>query len=251
MREPFITGHRESHCAGVHNHGSYFTAETILRLYLDSAKAAEWRLPPGCPTVRGITTNPSLVHQAGLPVSLDAYCDLIARVSEHRYAELMLQLPRADVGEALDWVHRLVAAARAASVELTIKLPCHPDWLDVLKAVQSESVPTLFTGVSNPMQLLWAQDCGATYVAPYIGRLQADGREVWSFIEACVRTQLDGGPRLLAASVKSPDVLSKLIASGAYAVTVRPEFAAALVKDVLTQSAIEQFDADTQASRKQ
>jgi transaldolase len=109
-------------------------------------------------------------------------------------------------------------------------------------------VPTLLTGLSNPVQLLWARAQGANYVAPYVGRLQADGRDVWSLIEACVAVQADG-LQLLAASIKSADVLSRLIACGAHAVTVRPEFAASLTTDPLTRAAMDQFDRDVQASQ--
>jgi transaldolase/fructose-6-phosphate aldolase 1 len=56
------------------------------------------------------------------------------------------------------------------------------------------------------------------------------------------------GPQLLAASIKSADVLSRLIARGAHAVTVRPEFAAGLATDPLTLAAMAQFDQDVAAS---
>ena len=58
------------------------------------------------------------------------------------------------------------------------------------------------------------------------------------------------GLQLLAASIKTPDVLSRLIAIGAHAVTVRPEFAASLATDALTQAAMAQFDLDVQTSLK-
>lgn len=198
--------------------------------------------------MRGITTNPSLVHAAALPVALDAYLQLIQRTQQQGLAELMLQLPSPDVEEALHWSSILKAAALDACIELTIKLPCHPDWAATVASVQKLALPVLLTGVSNPMQLLWAQSQGARYVAPYIGRLQADDRDVWPFLEACVAVQRQGGPRLLAASIKSGDVLSRLLAIGAYAVTVRPEFAASLVTDPLTDTALRQFEADIQAS---
>lgn len=106
----------------------------------------------------------------------------------------------------------------------------------------------MLTGLSNPIQLLWAQSQVASYVAPYVGRLQADGRDVWSLLRACVAVQADG-LQLLAASVKSADVLAQLMALGAHAVTVRPDFAAALALDPLTLSAMAQFDADTAQSQ--
>jgi transaldolase len=198
--------------------------------------------------VQGVTTNPTLVMQAGLPVSLQGYLRLVSQAGEHRFAELMLQLPRADVVEAAQWLETLLPAALQARVRLTIKLPCHPDWQSVLREVQAWGVSTLLTGLSNPMQLLWARAQGASYVAPYVGRLQSDGRDVWSLLRACVAVQGDG-PRLLAASIKSADVLAQLIASGAHAVTVRPEFAASLVTDPLTLSAMAQFDDDIAQSQ--
>jgi transaldolase len=198
--------------------------------------------------VHGITTNPSIVLQAKLPVSLEGYCGLVQRAGALGLPELMLQLPRPDLPEAQHWLGSLQALAATCGVQLTIKLPCHPDWAATLAAVQAAGLPTLLTGLSNPLQLLWAQERAATYVAPYIGRLQADGRDVWSLLEACVAVQSAGGPKLLAASIKTGDVLARLIAIGAYAATLRPEFAASLAQDPLTIAAIAQFDADTRTS---
>ena len=219
-----------------------------MKFYLDSADARQWALPAGCPPVQGVTTNPTLVMQAGLPVSLSGYLKLVAQAGEAKLPELMLQLPQADAGDAAQWLEELLPAAAQARVRLTIKLPCHPDWQPVLREVQDWGVPTLLTGLSNPVQLLWARSQGANYVAPYVGRLQADGRDVWALIEACVAVQADG-LQLLAASIKSADVLSRLIAVGAHAVTVRPEFAAGLVTDPLTLAAMVQFDRDVETSQ--
>jgi transaldolase len=218
-----------------------------MKFYLDSADARQWTLPSGCPPVQGVTTNPTLVMQAGLPVNLAGYLQLVAQAGEAKMPELMLQLPRADVGEAAQWLEVLLPAAVQSGVRLTIKLPCHPDWQPVLREVQAWGVPTLLTGLSNPIQLLWARAQGASYVAPYVSRLQADGRDVWALIEACVALQADG-LQLLAASIKSADVLSRLIASGAHAVTVRPEFAAGLAMDPITGAAMAQFDRDVASS---
>jgi transaldolase len=198
--------------------------------------------------VQGVTTNPSLVLQAGLPVSLDGYCGLVQRAGDAALPELMLQLPQADVALALSWLEKLQQVAASSHVHLTIKLPCHPDWAQTISAVQGAGAAVLLTGLSNPMQLLWAQERGADYVAPYVGRLQADGRDAWALLKACVAVQQAGGPKLLAASIKTSDVLAQLIAIGAYAVTVRPDFAAGLALDPLTTAAMAQFDADTAAS---
>ena len=218
-----------------------------MNVFLDSAVASSWTLPAGCPPVQGITTNPTLVLQAGLPVTLATYTGLLRAVADAGLAELMLQLPRPDVTEALQWVDALQATAADAGVQLTIKLPCHPDWLACIRAVQSRKQAILLTGLSNPVQLLWARACGAQYVAPYIGRLAADGRDVWPLMQACVAQQQDG-PALLAASIKSADVLARLIACGAAAVTLPPASLIAWAGDALTEGAMAQFERDVASS---
>lgn len=221
-----------------------------MKIYLDSARADSWALPAGCPPISGVTTNPSLVHQAGLPVSLATYERLLQAVAERGIAELMLQLPTADADECLRWQARLHAVAQQLQVTLTIKLPCHPDWMPAIDAMRQAAQPVLLTGLSNPVQLLWAHSLQAAYVAPYVGRLVTDGRDVWSLLHACIAVQADGGPALLAASIKSPDVLAQLMACGAAAVTLPPESLAAWSGDVLTDRAIAQFTRDTALSLK-
>lgn len=219
-----------------------------MKVFLDSALASAWTLPAGCPPVQGITTNPTLVLQAGLPVTLATYTGLLRAASDAGLAELMLQLPRPDVAEALQWLEVLQATAAAARVKLTIKLPCHPDWLACIQAVQAQEQAILLTGLSNPVQLLWAQGLRAAYVAPYVGRLVADGREVWPFMQACVAVQQADGPALLAASIKSPEVLSQLMACGAAAVTLPPANLVAWAGDAMTTAAMVQFDRDVATS---
>ena len=219
-----------------------------MKLYIDSAAHSEWKLPPGCPPVKGVTTNPTLVLRAGLPVSLAAYRRLVAQAGECGLPELMLQLPQPDIAQGMAWLDALQADAERAALRLTIKLPCHPDWEALMDAVRARGLPVLLTGVANPVQLLWAAHKGAAYVAPYLGRLQAGGRDVWALVGACVAMQAQG-TALLAASVKSADVLAQLIAAGAAAATLQPALIASLATDSITSDAIRQFDADTLASR--
>lgn len=219
-----------------------------MKLYIDSAVHTEWTLPPGCPQPQGVTTNPTLVLRAGLPVSLPSYLRLLAQAGDCGLPELMLQLPHADVDPGLVWLDALQAGAERTGVHLTIKLPCHADWEPLMRAVRGRDVPVLLTGVANPVQLLWAVQMGAAYVAPYVGRLEAAGRDMWALVAACVAVQPQG-TGLLAASVKTPDVLAKLIAAGAAAATLQPALIASLTTDCITADAMRQFDADTLASQ--
>jgi transaldolase len=218
-----------------------------VKLYLDSARIDSWALPPGCPPVCGVTTNPTLVYQAGLSITLDSYERLVKATADHGMAEIMVQLPGPDLQQARQWQQHLHAVAQTANVVLTIKLPCHPDWQTCIAAMRDAQQPFLLTGLSNPVQLLWAQSQGAAWVAPYIGRLATDGRDVWALMEACVAVQRNG-PGLLAASIKSPEVLARLLACGAAAATLPPASLAAWAGDPLTLAAIAQFERDIAAS---
>lgn len=209
-------------------------------------------MPAGVPPVLGITTNPSLILQAGLSVTLETYERLLKEAGAQGFSQLMLQLPSADVAQARAWVAALQKVAAHEHVELTIKLPCMAEWLPCIKAVQSMKQKVLLTGLSNPVQLLWAQSLGVDFVAPYVGRLLADtalgGRDVWSLLQACVAVQNGPGPALLAASIKSPDVLSRLMAIGASAVTLPPASWVAWSEDPITQAAVAQFAKDAAQS---
>ena len=97
-----------------------------MKIYLDSAQTGSWKLPAGCPAVRGVTTNPSLVYQAGLPVNLPTYLDLLRAAADHGFAELMLQLPSSELALAESWLGSLRELSQRLSVQLTVKLPCAP-----------------------------------------------------------------------------------------------------------------------------
>jgi transaldolase len=218
-----------------------------VKLYIDSADASTWDLPPGSPTVVGVTTNPSLVYQAGLPVSERGYRELIARAAGHGFTEIMLQVPDADVRENVRLAAQLQELAHGTRIEITLKLPCDPRWEASIDGIHALGLPTLLTGLSNPLQLLWARERQSRWVAPYVGRLEAAGRDVWALMQACVHTQ-SASPGLLAASVRSGDVLARLMGLGAQAVTLRPDFIASLCTDAVTLAAIAQFDSDTHSS---
>ena len=218
-----------------------------MKIYLDSADVNSWQLPDGCPPLQGVTTNPSLIQHAGLSVSLTTYLHLIDKAGQVGLPELMLQLPYNDPVEARTWLNAINASSETLDVVITIKLPCHPNWTPTIREVQRHQNKVLLTGLSNPMQLLWAQAQKADYVAPYLGRLHDDKRDVMALMRACVALEA-GGPKLLAASIRNESVFSELIGLRAYAVTLRPEFLKALCTDPITDQAILAFASDTAQS---
>lgn len=221
-----------------------------MHIYLDTANPSDWTLEEGAPPVQGVTTNPTLVYRAGYPVTLRTYRFLVEQAGEKRIPELMLQLPRQDLGEITAWLDVLLPAAALNRTRLVIKVPCHPTWRQVTDMLRDLDVPFLLTGLSNPVQLLWAQSVGASFVAPYLGRIEARGHNPWPLVEACVKFQ-DRGVQLVAASIKSVETLSRLTALGSYSATLQPAFIKALVEDEITNDAINQFERDVTESLRQ
>ena len=173
------------------------------------------------------------------------YAQLVDAAQEAGLPGLMLQLPGAEVESGLAWARALRARA-GANLTLTFKLSCLPDRRALLGALLAEGFPVLLTAVSNAVQLLWATEVQATWVAPYLGRLEASGRDPWPLVEASIAVQRDGGPRLLAASVRSADSLARLVALGAAGVTLRPDFLLNHATDALTGEAAAQFARDSE-----
>ena len=214
-----------------------------MRIYLDTADPTLWSLPEGCPPLHGVTTNPTLVHRAGFPVTLGTYRYLVHQAGVRHIPELMLQAPRPDPEEISAWLEELLPAAAISRTRLVIKVPCHPGWRDVIHRLRQLDIPILLTGLSNPIQLLWARSVGADFVAPYLGRIEAKGQNPWPLIEACVRLQ-ESGVKLVAASIRDQETLTRLVALGSYSATLQPSFIQDLVLDAITLEAIDQFNGD-------
>ncbi len=213
-----------------------------MNIFLDTAHTQEWGNIPGCAPIQGVTTNPTLVIQAGMRVTLASYKTFIDMAQQKAIPELMLQLPSPLPNDALVWAEQL--SQHASRVTLTFKLPCHPEWQAAHTALRSAGFATLLTGVSNSVQLLWARSQDATYVAPYLSRLATAGRDVEGFISAAIAVQRSGGPKLMAASVKTEGLFALLLAQGAAACTVKPAFLNQLSHDDVTDQAVAQFSKD-------
>ncbi|KAF5837225.1 hypothetical protein DUNSADRAFT_4680 [Dunaliella salina] len=121
--------------------------------------------------------------------------------------------------------------------------------------LREKGVRTTITGVYYPHQVLVAQSVGASYVAPYLGRMgDVFGREegfnkvieMQRMIDGC-----DSGMRSLVASIRSTEDLVKMTAKGCNTYTFSPDVAAGLFDSPLTLRATGQFEADAQENKDQ
>ena len=216
-----------------------------LRLFLDSADPQAWQqwLPSGL--FHGVTTNPTLLRRAGQPCSLEGLAQLAPVALAHGIQELHLQ---AWGPSAADMLHCARALAALAPGRIAVKLPVTPQGAAVARDLVGDGIPITFTACYEPHQVLIAAALGAAYIAPYLGRINDQGRDGAAAVIAMQRSLsgLGSSVRLLVASLRQPGELSHLAAEGLNTFTISADLAAALVRCDATEAASAQFERDAQ-----
>jgi transaldolase len=219
-----------------------------LRLFLDSADPKAWQqwLPSGL--FHGITTNPTLLRRAAQPCSLDGLAALSRTALDHGIKELHLQ---AWGRNAADMLHcGLALAALAADPgKIAVKLPVTQQGAAVARELVRAGVAVTFTACYEPHQVLIAAALGVDYIAPYLGRIQDQGRDGVAEVIAMQRclAGLGSSVRLLVASLRQPSELSRLAAEGLNTFTISPVLAAELFGSEATAAASVQFESDARS----
>lgn len=217
-----------------------------LRLFLDSADPKAWLewLPSGL--FHGVTTNPSLLRRAGQPCSLHGLTELSRMALGHGIAELHLQAWGTSTAEMLQCSQALASLAPG---RIAVKLPVTQQGAAVARDLVRAGIPVTFTACYEPHQVLIAAALGAAYIAPYLGRINDQGRDGVAEVVAMQRS-LEGvgsSVRLLVASLRQPHDLTRLAGAGLNTFTISPDLAAALFRCEATEAASAQFEHDAQA----
>jgi transaldolase len=210
-----------------------------VRLYLDTAdrSAAEALLETGLFT--GVTTNPVILRRAGLGV--EAIPKIYRWAVEADCAEVFFQVWGRDVAAMVDRGRRL----RALGPQVVVKLPASKAGARACAQLATEGVPTLLTAVYSAGQALVAAAAGATYLAPYLGKLEEAGRDGVAEIVAMqeVLTASGADTKVLLASVRDVPSMVTMARHGVDCFTMAPAVAEQLFTDELTARAVSDFEA--------
>lgn len=214
-----------------------------LRLFLDSADPAHWQqwLPSGL--FHGVTTNPTLLRRAGQPCSLEQLAQLSRTALAHGIEELQLQ---AWGGSAAAMRECSEALAALAPGRVVVKLPVTRQGAAVARELLQAGIPVTFTACYEPHQVLIAAALGVRYIAPYLGRICDLGRDGQADVIAMQRSLegLRSPVRLLVASLRHTEELSRLTAAGLDTFTINPKLAAELFGCDATEAASDRFESD-------
>jgi len=214
-----------------------------MKFFLDTADVAEIKKYAAMGLLDGITTNPSLIAKTGKTreVLIPEICEIV----DGPISAEVIATDRAGMveeGLALAAIHKNV----------TVKVPLIPDGLAACRELTRQNVKVNVTLCFTPVQALMAAKAGATFISPFIGRLDDLGETGLAIIEDIreIYDNYDYGTEILVASVRSPQHVRIAATIGADVCTVPPKVMGQLLKHPLTDIGLEQFLADHRAAKK-
>jgi len=206
-----------------------------MKLFLDSADVNEIEKRLSSGLIAGITTNPTLIRKSG-------------RNPQHVYQEL-IDLGINDISMEVigDSEEELFSNAmghvKTYGDKATIKLPCSVDGLKACKRLSMVNVRTNVTLIFSASQAILASLAGATYISPFIGRMDDNSLDGMKLIND-ISNALTGDTQILAASIRDPQSVGAAFTLGADICTVPVSVFDKMYKHVLTDKGIEQFNLD-------
>jgi transaldolase len=212
-----------------------------MQIFIDSADAKELSVLAQTGLVDGVTTNPSLVAKSGADFfeTLKAIC---AAVPGPVSAEVVAQ----DCETMLAEGRKL----RGLAKNIVVKVPLTPDGLRACKTLEDEGHPVNVTLCFSAVQALLAAKAGATFISPFLGRLDDNGQDGMGLIREirAIYDNYDFQTQILAASIRSAGHVRDAALSGADCATIPPAVFKSLYKHVLTDMGLEAFLKDWRAT---
>ncbi|MDC3414943.1 fructose-6-phosphate aldolase [Aquibacillus sp. 3ASR75-11] len=208
-----------------------------MKFFVDTANIDDIREANALGILAGVTTNPSLVAKEGVSFH-DRLREITAEVSGSVSAEVIAEDAEGMIEEGKELA--------AIAPNITVKVPMTLEGLKAVKAFSDLNIKTNVTLIFNPNQALLAARAGATYVSPFLGRLDDIGHNglelVGTISELFDRHGID--TQIIAASIRHPLHVTEAALNGAHIATVPFNILGQLVKHPLTDQGIEKFLAD-------
>lgn len=208
-----------------------------MRLFLDTADVEEIRKGVELGVISGVTTNPSLVARVKRPLK-EVVREICALVPGPVSAEVLAR----DTAGMVEEARQLAAIAP----NVVVKIPVTEEGLRAVKVLAGEGIATNVTLVFSPNQALLAALAGATYVSPFVGRLDDVGAEGMEVVRTTVSIfrQYGFSTQVIAASIRHPMHVVAAAQAGAPVATVPYGVLMQMLRHPLTDVGIERFLAD-------
>ncbi|HAD05337.1 MAG: fructose-6-phosphate aldolase [Desulfuromonadales bacterium GWD2_61_12] len=214
-----------------------------MKFFIDTAEVAEIRAASELGLVDGVTTNPSLIAKSGRDFR-EVIREITGIVDGPISAEVI----------ALDAPGMLTEGRELAKIHrnIVIKVPMTGEGLKAARIFAAEGIRTNVTLIFSPLQALLAAKAGASYVSPFVGRLDDVGHDGMEGVEQ-IKTIFDNygyATEVIVASVRSPLHVLNAGLIGADICTIPYSVITQLAKHPLTDVGIDKFLADWQKTKK-
>ncbi|MCG3182646.1 MAG: Transaldolase [Planctomycetes bacterium] len=211
-----------------------------MKFFIDTADVGEIKEAHALGILDGVTTNPSLIKKSGRPFDEVAreICSLVP-------GPVSLEVTSIECDGMLSEADKLLKYGE----NVVIKLPLIPEGLKACKRLSEQGVKTNVTLCFQPVQALLAAKAGATYISPFVGRLDDLGQDGMSIIPQIRQIYDNYGfeTEILVASIRNPIHVLDAALVGADVATIPFSVFKQLVHHPLTDKGLAQFLADWKA----
>ena len=214
-----------------------------MKIFMDTANVEEISRFVDWGVVYGVTTNPSLIAKTGR-----TQAEVIPEIAKLVEGPVSAEVISTECQGMVEEARKLVQIAE----NIVIKIPCIPEGLKAVKILSAEGIKTNVTLVFSMSQALMAARAGATYVSPFIGRLDDIGEDgvllVKNIVEAFKLYGIE--TEVIAASIRNLAHVDAVMLTGCQIATIPTKVLVQMIKHDLTDKGLAAFLADYQNSLK-
>jgi transaldolase len=210
-----------------------------MKLFIDTADLNEIKEIASWGILDGITTNPTLLAKSGRSFQ-EVIDEIFVLVDGPISLEVLSEKADGMIKEAKQIISKIPQKYKK---NVAIKIPMIPEGLKAVKALSKEGIKTNVTLIFSANQALLAAKAGATFVSPFIGRLDDNGQEGMQLIEEImdIFCNYDIETEVIVASIRHPIHVIEAARLGADIATVPPEVIRKMAKHPLTDAGIQSF----------
>lgn len=212
-----------------------------MKFFIDTANVEEIRKANDMGVIAGVTTNPSLIAKEGRD-----YAQTLKEISEIVDGPISGEV-KATTEDAQGMIEEGRAIYALDPKHMVVKIPMTIEGLKAIKVLSAEGIPTNCTLIFTANQALLAARAGATYVSPFLGRLDdisQPGIDLINTIAQMFANYPDIKTEIIAASVRNPIHVTDCALAGADIATVPYKVIEQMTAHPLTKQGIEKFKAD-------
>lgn len=208
-----------------------------MRLFIDTANVEHIREISGWGVIEGVTTNPSLAckEERNYRECVKEICSIVS-------GPVSAEAVSMDAPGMIDEARQLARIAE----NVNVKIPMCPEGLKAIKALAAEGIDTNCTLIFSANQALLAASAGATFVSPFVGRLDDIGNDGIRILAEIVEIYEYYGmlTEVISASIRTAQHVVDSALAGAHIATVPYDVLRKMVSHPLTDAGIERFLAD-------